>query len=123
MDQEKLKSTVAPIVVSLICVVLAVHVGIANSKLNVEMVRSAQFNAEIVQLEAQLSEATAKYEKEVTFVSDLQYSFDVVRKEVDAIKIEASSLKETNTDLEARLDAAAEALNPSTEVTEAAIQQ
>lgn len=125
MDRVKITTIVAPILVSLICIVLAVNVGITNSKLNFEKAENARANERIIRLAAQLSNVKTGSNAQAKLVSDLQFSLDVARKETETAKQEVESLKQAKISLESRLNAASQALTvsaASAELTETAAQ-
>ena len=113
MEKNKAYLIAAPIVVSLICVVLAVNLVTANSRLNAERAKVAELNTQIVNFVPQLSGLQARYDEQVRIVRDLQNSLDAARRE-------AQILRAANSDLEARLNAASAALQASSGTTESA---
>lgn len=118
MDKTKISLIVAPVVVSIICIVLAVNVGVLASQLNAERSKAEAFNSQIIELERQLSDARGRYDEQVRIARDLQYSLDAARREVENAKNEVGVLRSANADLEARLRAAskpAEGEPPTTE--------
>lgn len=106
MDKTKLSLVAAPIVISIICIFLAVNVAVARSQLNAEKAIADSLRAQIVDIRGQLVEA----QKQSETVRELRDSLDRAQKELAAAKQEAMTLNEQKTDLEARLNSAMEAL-------------
>ena len=105
MDKAKIHSVVAPVVVSLFCIVIAANAAIFKTQLNRERASTESLNRQVIDLGAQL-------DQQVGIVKDLQYSLDVAgrgmdvaKREADAAKREAEALRVANSDLETRLDA------------------
>ncbi|MBU4343083.1 MAG: hypothetical protein KJ902_02640 [Candidatus Omnitrophica bacterium] len=116
MDKNKLYSMIIPILVSLICIVLAVNLASARSQLNSARARVAELNSQIVNFAPQISGLKMKYDEQVRIVSDSQNSLNAARNEAESAKNEAERLRSANTDLENRLNAAAAVLQiPATE--------
>ncbi len=102
MDKNKLYLIVAPAVVSLICIVLAVNAASLGSQLNAETAKVAELNAQVANLGTQL----ANQDDQARIINDLQSSLDAARRDADAARREAEGLRTANSDLEARLSAA-----------------
>lgn len=103
MEKEKAYLIAAPIVVSLICIFLAVNLGIASSQLNTERSKAVNLNAQIANLNVRLS--------------DVESRLDTVRREAEGLRAEAESLRVANRDLTSRLNAASEALEGSSDTS------
>ncbi len=121
MDKTKIHLIIAPGVVSLICIVLAVNAAIFKTQLNAERAKTTSLNRQIVHsgaryrqvadFEAQMSDIKSRYDG---LIRDLQYSLDVARREAENAKNEADVLRAMNSDLEARLKTSLKTLeNPS----------
>ena len=115
MDKAKIHSVVAPVVVSLFCIVIAANAAIFKTQLNRERASTESLNRQVIDLGAQL-------DQQVVTVKDLQNSLDAARRDADAarrdvnaLRREADGLRASNSDLERRLDAALKAAskNPS----------
>ena len=94
MEKNKVYSIVVPVVMSLICIVLAVNAVTLGSQLNAERARAAGLNTQIVNLGAQL----AGYNDQAGIINDLRSSLDAARRE-------AETLRAANSDLEVRRSA------------------
>ena len=101
MEKNKAYLVVVPVVMSLICIVLAVNAVMLGSQLNAERARATGLNAQIVNLGAQL----AGYNDQAGIINDLRSSLDAARKDADAARREAETLRAANSDLEVRLSA------------------
>ena len=122
-DKTKIQLVIAPAVVSLFCIVLAVNAAISKSQLNAERAKTTSLNRQVVDLEvrykqaagfeAQISDVKSNYDG---LIKNLQYSLDTARREADIARREADALRATNSDLERRLNVA---LNASSQAPSA----
>jgi len=110
MDKTKVSLVIGPIIVSVVCIVLAVNAAVLNSQLNEEKTKLVTLNAEIVKLGPSLSDANVRYNEQVRLVKDLQYSLEATRREKDELKIEVNDLRATNADLKSKLNVDLDAL-------------
>lgn len=109
-DKTKVSFVIAPIIVSVICIVLAVNAAVLSSQLNKGKAKRGILNAQIIDLEASLSDVNVRYNEQARLVKDLQYSLEATRRERDEAKIEVNNLKVTNTDLKSKLNAGLDVL-------------
>lgn len=110
MGKMKFSLTSAAIIVSAVCVLLAVNSAALNVRLNREKSRIGVLDSQVAQLKAELSDIKMKYNEEARFVKDLKYSLEAAKREAEDIRIKADNLEKVNRDLEARLDAGLNAL-------------
>ncbi len=87
------KTKAVPIVVSLICVVLAVYAVSATSELNAKRSTVTMLNAQVVDIGAQLTGTIAKYDEQVRVARDLQNSLDTTRGELNNVRAELEALR------------------------------
>ena len=92
MEKTKFYMVIAPVLVSVICVILALNVAIAKSQLQAEKAKATGLNARIQELGIQLADANK------------------ARAEIDATKQQIASLVTENSDLKTRLDTAVNVL-------------
>jgi predicted nucleic acid-binding Zn-ribbon protein len=126
MEKTKIYMVIAPVLVSVICIILAVNVAIAGSQLQVEKAKVSGLNVRIEEMGAQLADAN----KRARTAQDLQVSLQAARAEIDAAKQQIASLVTENSDLMSRLDAAVNVLKapsaadlaPAEEITEQSAQ-
>lgn len=126
MDKAKISMVIAPVLVSIICVILAVNVAIARSQLEAEKAKVTGLDSRIQDIGIQLADAN----KRARVAQDLQVSLQAARGEIDTARQQIASLNSENSDLKARLDAAMNALKapsaasvaPVAEVTEQTAQ-
>ena len=110
MDKTKVSLVIGPIIVSVVCIVLAVNTAVLNSQLNEEKAKWGTLNAEVVKLGSSLSDVNVRYNEQVRIVKDLQYSLEAARRERDEVKTEVNNLRVTNADLKSKLNAGLDAL-------------
>jgi len=105
VDKEKINLIIAPVLVSLICVVLAVNVGMAKSQLNAERAKLLTFDKKLDDLNEQLVAAKGKYNEKENIISDLQNSLQAARQETINAQTEIANLKTAVSELEGTLQA------------------
>jgi predicted DNA-binding protein (UPF0251 family) len=111
MEKTKVYMVIAPVLVSVICIILAVNVAIAGSQLQVEKAKVSGLNVRLQDLGVQLADAN----KRAKTAYDLQVSLQAVRSELDAARQKIASLISENQDLKSRFETAVSALkSPST---------
>lgn len=109
------KVVIASIAVAVICVIFT---GIYSVQLKAEKVKAFQLAGRIEAYEAELSLINSKYEAEKKLVADLQYSIAEERKTLESAKSEIEALKIDKENLESRLNAAVNILQPPADVAE-----
>ncbi|MBU4312443.1 MAG: hypothetical protein KJ706_06975 [Candidatus Omnitrophica bacterium] len=86
MEKDKLNSAVTPIVVSLICVVLAMYAITSSAELNAEKARSVALNVEMINIGIQIADVKARYDEQVRVNGDLRSSLDATRRDLDVAR-------------------------------------
>lgn len=110
MDKTKVSLVAAPILVSIICIILAVNVAVASSRLDAEKAKAAGLNARIQELGSLLADANRRAQMS----QDLQNSLNAAKVEIDGAKQQIAALSSENTDLKTRLETAMDALKTPT---------
>ena len=113
MDKTKVSLVIAPIIVSVVCIVLAVNAVVLNAQLNKEKAKVDTLNAQIIELGSSFSDVNVRYNEQVRLVKDLQYSLEAAKRGAEEAKTEVNNLKVINADLGSRLNAALDALQSS----------
>jgi chromosome segregation ATPase len=114
MEKAKANLLIAFVVVTIVCIIMVVNAAALNTQLNTLRPKAERCDA----LEAELTDLKGKYDEQVGRVRDLQNSLDIARRDAESLRGTNASLKATNTDLEARLNAALTASQASaTEVS------
>jgi biopolymer transport protein ExbB/TolQ len=102
MEKAKTNLLIAFVVVTLVCIILVVNAIALNTQLNALRPKAAKSDA----LESELADLKVKYDGQARLIRDLQNSLDIARRDAESLRGANASLKATNTDLEARLNAA-----------------
>ncbi|MFH1854672.1 MAG: hypothetical protein ABH815_05110 [Candidatus Omnitrophota bacterium] len=113
MDKTKVSLIIAPVVVSIICIILAVNVTIAKSQMNIEKAKAVGLNNRVQELGLKLSDANMR----ARLAQDLQIALNAAKQEaaaakqeVETVRQQITALNSENSDLKARLSTAMEAL-------------
>ena len=107
------KTKAVPIIMSLICVVLAVYAVSAASELNAERSTVTMLNAQVVDMGAQLAGTVAKDDEQIRVARDMQNSLDNTRGELNNVRGELNNIRAELEALRAAAPAAAAITAPA----------
>jgi|GEM_PF-4199389 len=112
MEKAKTNLLIALVVVSIVCLILVVNVVALNAQINTLRPKAERCDA----LEKQLQGLKKNYDQQVALVAELRNNFDAAVRE-------ANSLRATNSDLQARLNAALATIQASTQTKESSASE